>query len=98
MPFPFNPSMSINYDASKLVNMNSNKVTYSKNVTEQNNQPANLNGHIAQENKLENLSLNDKLKEIETENYANVLTGKFKNIMLNLKPINLNTVSYFIRR
>ena len=67
MPFPFNPSMSINYDASKLVNMNSNKVTYSKNVTEQTNQPANLNGHIAQENKLENLSCRTMQYDTGTE-------------------------------
>lgn len=76
MPFPFNPSMSISYDASKLVSMSSNKVAYSKNNVDQDkistsSPGTTLSGKIAQEKNLENISLNEKFKEIEIESYTN---------------------------
>jgi hypothetical protein len=68
--------MSISYDASKLVSMSSNKVAYSKNNVDQDkistsSPGTTLSGKIAQEKNLENISLNEKFKEIEIESYTN---------------------------
>ena len=87
MPFPFNPSMSISYDSSKLVSLSSNKVAYSKNIV--NEDKINTSSpvsppysNIAQENNLENVSLSDKLKEIDIESYTNSFSGKLNCSLL----------------